>query len=57
MKILVTLLKKEYIEINEKLKKVIEDIELLSTKEKESKEFIDKLKLFENTVEKQNGKI
>ena len=51
------MLKKENIEINEKLTKVIEDIELISAKEKESKDIIEKLKLFENTVEKRNEKI
>ena len=51
------ILKKENIAINEKLTKVIRDIEMLSEEEKNSKDIIEKLKLFETNVEKQNEKI
>ena len=49
--------RKESVSINEKLCKVIEDIENLTRKEKASEGNIEKLKMLESTVIKQSEKI
>ena len=51
------MLKKESELLNEKLCKVIEDIENLTRKEKASEGNIEKLKMLESTVMKQSEKI
>ena len=54
---IIEMLQKECLAANVKIAKLIEDIDYLNAKEKESEDIIENLKQIENSMKKQNEKI